>query len=84
MLATGQNEVGGLGTDLLYPDRPLTYREFELEWMLQQRRLIAQARDQDELRRDQAAYEAIRLERAGVFSSPSAGLAPDGLPFDCP
>lgn len=85
MLAAGINQVGGLGAALFYPPRPLTYREFELAWVLQQRILAAQSRDDDERRRDAASYRALQLERAGVFESPNAaGLAPDGLPYDCP
>ncbi len=82
MLAAGNGTVGGLGASIFYR-LPLSNKDFEEVWMVQQRITLMKSRDGAEGARQDAAYRrTARMEQEGLLDQALTGLAADGLPLD--
>jgi hypothetical protein len=82
MLAAGNGTVGGLGLVPFYR-LPLSNKDFEEMWVVQQRITLIRRREGAEETRQDAAYRrTIRMEQDGLLDQALTGLAADGLPLD--
>lgn len=82
LLAAGNGTLGGLGAQAVYRQLPLTLKEQNYAWVIQQTVTRVSHSSAKEVQQEATMRRAIEMEQQGMLKPYQPPGTPNGLPLD--